>query len=236
MTTATTTKKPAPTPHSLHALAAEARAAMLAAQDAERKLVAAGMELLRRVGTAAALTRSDRRGRTSAASHIARLLELGGTVDLEKFERALAERPHLWPATQRALHRIEHEHIIGGWWRNGFPIEEDQLRRAVVGYSQDDDHALAAECSRAGFNAYHVSALAFQRAAAARPDLFGTLTRSEESEEIAEALDLIQTAGEVIRSSPTMLAALCEEYGVRRRVGVDPLPDLIDAAAARAPR
>src|SRR5688572_21208193 len=97
------TKKPETTPASVAGIAAEVRVAVDAAHAAEQRLASAGLDLLRVVGAAAALARSDRRTRTSAVSHVQRLLERGGSIDLDKFERDLEERPHLWPATGRAL-------------------------------------------------------------------------------------------------------------------------------------
>ena len=220
-----------PTP--LTKLAAEVKTALATAHEAEEKLTRAGLELLKQVGAAAAMTRGDRRGRTSAESHIARLLERAGdVVDLDKFQRDLEERPHLWPATRRALYRIEQEHIIAGWWRNSQPPEEDNLRRAAADYSLDEDTALANELTRAGLNAFHLAGLGFRRAGVAHPELFGTLTYQEEGREIEDALALISSTAELLRDSPALLEAACNSYRVQRRPGVDPVPDLIDAATA----
>lgn len=43
-------------------------------------------------------------------------------------------------------------------------------------------------------------------------------------------------ASDVIRSSPMLLASLCDVYKVKQRLGVDPVPDLIDAAVAEHQR
>ena len=216
----------------LASLITDVNAALATARQAESKLAAAGLDLMKKVGAAAALTRGDRRGRTSAESHIARLFERGGAVDLDKFERDLEDRPHLWGATRRALHRVEHEHIIDGWWRNGQPPEEDNLRRAASGYSLDEANALTAELTRANLNAFHLAALGFRRVGVSHPRLFGTLTYEAEAREIDEALELIAAVAEVFRVSPVLLSAALEAYGVQRRPQVDPTGDLIDAAAA----
>jgi hypothetical protein len=217
------------------ALAAKVNAALDAVRQAEHEIVAAGRDLMRQVGAAAAMA-GDRRGRTSAASHVARLLERGGEVNLEKFQRDLDERPHLFGATLRARYRIEQEKIIDGWWRNGQPAAEDVLVREAAGYSGDDAAAISAELTRSGRNGFHLAALAFQRVGASRPDLFGRLTWQEEAREIEEANTLVTTASAVICSSPVLLSALCEIYAVEQRPGVNPLPSLIDAALSEHQR
>jgi len=221
----------------LASLITDVNAALATARQAEQKLAMAGADLMKKVGAAAALTRGDRRARTSAESHVARLFERGGTVDLDKFERDLEDRPHLWGATRRALHRVEREHIIDGHWRvGGGPPEEDNLRRAAAGYSPDEANSLAAELSRGNLNAFHLAALGFRRVGVSHPRLFGTLTHEAEASEIEEALELIAAVAEVFRSSPVLLESGLEAYGVQRRPQVDPTGDLIDAAAAEHQR
>jgi hypothetical protein len=219
----------------VEALVAEADRALDVARRAEATLATAGRALMAKVGAAARIARGDRRTRTSAQSHIERLLDYGGSVDLDKFERDLATRPHLFAAVGRALYHVQ-DLIIDGTWRAGHPLVEDQLRRAAADYSQDTDTALVAELSRAGYNAFHLVALAFRRAAAAHPELFGTMSWEAEDAEIKQINAMIETTATMMRASEPLLASLCDAYGVQRRPGVDPVPDLVDAAVAQAAR
>jgi hypothetical protein len=239
MATTTTTKKPDPltTLERLDTLHRDAEAAAETARQAEHKAAAAGLELLRIAGAAAAYARADRRGRTSAASHIEHLIGLGGPCDLTAFDVEIGERPHLWGASSRGLDHTATKLILGsGHWRNGWPREEAQLRRAMANFSQDDDFAMASELSRAGKTAYHVAALAFHRAQVMEPSAFGVLTLEQEAAAHADALELVERCQDTIRRSPTMVAHCAAELGVVLHANADPMPALVDAAAAESQR
>src|SRR5262245_3365771 len=133
----------------------KATAGLAAVQTA---LAGAGLAMIRTVAAVRAQTLADRRGRTSASSHIERLLELGGPADLAKPDRDFAERPQLWPASLRALYRAKREYIVDGHYRNGYPDDEAALRRQLSGYQADEDAAIGAELSRAQLNTFHLLA------------------------------------------------------------------------------
>jgi len=215
-----------------------------AQRQAEQRLAAAGLTLMHAVAVASAIAKQDRRTRTSCASHIERLLDRGGEIDLEKFQRTLEEQRHLRPASTRALGHAEG--LVPSHFRTGgaATVDEDALRRMITNYNETDFNSLGSELSGIDANAFHVVALAFQRVGLSHPEFFGTLFWQDEAAEIEQANALLAKAAETLHSSPTLRRVLAEHYGVVEReeirggvrVPLDMTKDLLDAAAARGPR
>jgi len=213
--------------------AASLEVATRAAMKAEQELLAAGERMLATAVAAVKLTQGDRRGKVSASSHIAALLEQGGPADLDALARGLSDRPDLFTVSARALPRAEQE-IEDGHWRNGTPTSEDTLARSLVEWNSEVAAQLVTELARAGYNVFHVAALTFQRVHHRAPSLFGPMTRASAAAEVKAATDTRAAALAVLRDTRPLLTALCAAYHVRMQPNVDSAQDLLDAAVAAA--
>jgi hypothetical protein len=225
--------RPTPPPADVNELDAALESADRAVEAARQTYIAEGERILALAVAAVKLMQGDRRGTVSAASHIAAEMGRGGPADLDALERDLSDRPHLFTVAARALPRAEQE-IEHGHWRNGTPTSEETLARSLVEWNSETAAQLGTELGRAGYNVFHLAALAFRRVGRRQPDLFGRKTREAAGAEVNTAKTTKEKALATFRARRSLLTEFCEIYDVRMQPNVDSAQDLLDAAVAAA--
>ena len=198
-------------------------------------------EVLREAVAARRDTSDARRAtRISVAAHVAREVGRAGSRahDYRALDAALTKEGHLFPTAQSALHEaeklIESEKAPGLYWRIDSPADEWKILSALTDNNPERIQRVADELKP--WNAFTLLAVAYARVAQRRPGLFGKMSVEDERAQVEAADKLVEETKAWLRETPQVVANLCQRDGVEMRPGVDAVPDLFDAALARAAR